>query len=183
MKTTKTNEKGQRLTVKKYPPIEVVALVAFGFIFMVTLIYSVLEPHVDDVGSEYVKEYAGKPGYVLVDVRPEEVYEGASPMPGVPGGHIPGAVSFPLEDLGVAAASAALARTGIVKSKTVIVYCNTGTDSGKFADALIRSFNFSASRIKNYRGSVVDWVKSSVNELLPEGHESGKTEPEANRQQ
>ena len=159
--------------MKKYPPLEVVALVVFAFIFMVTLIYSRFEPHVDDVNSEYVKEYTGKSGYVLVDVRPEEVYEGASPMAGVPGGHIPGAISFPLEDLNVAAASAALAKTGIVKSKTVIVYCNTGTNSGKFADALIRRFNFSASQIKNYRGSVVDWVKSPVNKLLPEDHESG----------
>ena len=158
--------------MKKYPPLEVVAPVVFAFVFMMTLIYSRFEPHVEDVGSEYVKEFTGRPGYVLVDVRPEEVFDGASPMPGLPGGHIPGAVNFPLEDLNVAAASAALAKVGVVKSKTVILYCNTGTAAGKFADALIRRFNFSASQLKNYRGSIADWAKSSTNILLPPDHET-----------
>ncbi len=97
-------------------------------------------------------------------------------MPGVPGGHIPGAVSFPLEDLNVAAASAALAKVGVVKSKTVIIYCNTGTAAGKFADTLIRRFKFSASQLKNYRGSIVDWSRYSANKLLPEDHETGYPE-------
>ena len=159
--------------MKKYPPLEVVAPVVFAFVFMMTLIYSRFEPHVEDVDSNYVKEFTGKPGYVLVDVRPEENYEGVSPMSGVPGGHIPGAVNFPLEDLNVAAASAALAKVGVVKSKTVILYCNTGTAAGKFADSLIRRFKFSASQIKNYRGSITDWAKYSSNILLPEDHETG----------
>ena len=159
--------------MKKYPPLEVVAPVVFAFVFMMTLIYSRFEPHVEDVDSNYVKEFTGKPGYVLVDVRPEENYEGASPMSGIPGGHIPGAVNFPLEDLNVAAASAALAKVGVVKSKTVILYCNTGTAAGKFADSLIRRFKFSASQIKNYRGSITDWSKYSSNILLPEDHETG----------
>ncbi len=162
--------------MKKYPPLEVVAPVVFAFVFMMTLIYSRFEPHVEDVDSEYVKGHVGKPGYVLVDVRPEAVYEGHSPMAGLPGGHIPGAISFPLEDLNVAAASAALAKVGVVKSKTVIVYCNTGTAAGKFADALIRRFHFSASQLKNYRGSIVDWSRYAANRLLPEDHESGYPE-------
>ncbi len=162
--------------MKKYPPLEVVAPVVFAFVFMMTLIYSRYEPHVEDVNSDYVKEYAGKPGYVLVDVRPEEYFDGQSPMAGVPGGHIPGAISFPLEDLNVAAASAALAKVGVVKSKTIILYCNTGTAAGKFADALIRRFHFSASQLKNYRGSIVDWSRYSANKLLPEEHETGYPE-------
>ena len=159
--------------MKKYPPLEIVAPVVFVFVFAVTLIYSRFEPHIEDVASDYVKEYAGKSGYVLVDVRPEENYEGRSPMLGVPGGHIPGAISFPLDDLKVAAPSAALAKAGIVKDRTIILYCNTGTAAGKFADALIRNFNFSASHIKNYRGSVVDWARDSSNPLLPEDHDTG----------
>ena len=162
--------------MKKYPPLEVVAPVVFAFVFMMTLIYSRFEPHVEDVDSNYVKEFTGKPGYVLVDVRPEENYDGASPMSGVPGGHIPGAVNFPLDDLNVAAASAAMAKVGIVKSKTVILYCNTGTAAGKFADSLIRRFKFSASQIKNYRGSIMDWSRYSSNILLPEDHETGLPE-------
>ena len=158
--------------MKKYP-LEIVAPVIFAFVFMVTLIYSRIEPHVEDIDMNYVKQYAGKSGYVLVDVRPEEVFYGESPMPEVPGGHIPGAVSFPLEDLKIAAASAALAKVGIIKSNTVILYGNTGTTAGKFADTLIRKFNFSPSHIKNYRGSVIDWVSHRGNALLPIDHETG----------
>lgn len=159
--------------MKKYPPLEIVGPVIFVLVFVITLIYSRFEPHVDDVDSAYVKEHINKPGYVLVDVRPEEIFEGKSPMFGVPGGHIPGAVSFPLADLNVAAAAAALAKVGIVKSNTVILYCNTGTAAGRFADALIRRFNFSPSSIKNYRGSMIDWAKYKSNALLPEDHETG----------
>lgn len=159
--------------MKKYPPLEIVAPVVFVFVFAVTLIYSRFEPHVEDVDSSYVKDHTGESGYVLVDVRPEENFEGKSPMLGVPGGHIPGAISFPLEDLKVAAPSAALAKVGIVKDRTIILYCNTGTAAGKFADALIRSFHFSASNLKNYRGSMVDWTQDPRNPLLPEDHETG----------
>ena len=155
------------------PPLEVAAPIIFALVFVVSLIYSRIEPHVEDVSMDYVIENTGKPGYVLVDVRPEEVYEGESPMPGVPGGHIPGAVSFPLGDLMVAAPSAALAKAGIVKSSTVILYCNTGTAAGTFADALARRFNFSPARLKNYRGSIRDWIARPGNVLLPLSHDSG----------
>ena len=84
--------------------------------------------------------------------------------------------SFPLDDLKIAAASAALAKAGIIKSNTVILYCNTGTTAGKFADTLIRRFNFLPSHIKNYRGGVIDWVSSRRNVLLPLDHEIGFTE-------
>ncbi len=144
--------------MKRNPPLELVAPVIFAFVFMITLIYSRYEPHVEDVNIDYVKAHTGKAGYVLVDVREEDIFDGVPPMAGVPGGHIPGAVNFPLSELKVAAASAALAKTGIVKSRTVILYCNTGTAAGKFADALIRRFNFPPAGIKNYRGSVIDWV-------------------------
>ena len=159
--------------MKKYPPLEIVAPVVFAVVFAVTLIYSRFEPHVEDVDASYVKANTGKAGYVLVDVRSEEIFDGESPMPGVPGGHIPGAVNFPLDDLKIAAPAAALAKTGIVKDRTVILYCNTGTAAGKFADALIRHFNFSPSRLKNYRGSMRDWSRYSSNPLLPKDHETG----------
>ena len=158
--------------MKRYPPLEITAPLLFAFIFALTLIYSRLEPHVEDVDASYVREHTGKPGYVLVDVRPERIYEGESPRAGIPGGHIPGAISFPLKDLQTAAASAALAKVGVVKMNTVILYCNTGADSGRFADALIRGFRFSPARIKNYRGGIMDWIKDSKNKLLPEDHET-----------
>ncbi len=161
------------LTLDKHLPLIVVAPVVFAITFAATLIYSKLEPNVEDVDSSYVINHVMQPGYVLVDVRSEEVYEGKSPMKGVPGGHIPGAISFPIADLQVAAASAALAKVGITKKNTIILYCNTGTLAGRFADALIRRFNFSASNLKNYRGSVRDWITRQGNRLVPEDHETG----------
>ena len=164
--------------MKKYPPLEFVAPVVFAFVFAVTLIYSRFEPHVEDVDSDYVKEHVGTPGYVLVDVRPTENYEGKSPMPGVPGGHIPGSVNFPLARLRVSgsAATGEMAEKGIVQDNTVILYCNTGTSAEKFADALLRHHKFSSSRIKNYRGSMVDWSSNRANPLLPADHETGLPE-------
>lgn len=159
------------MTQKKRIPLVLAAIIIFVLAFVAAFIISKIEPHIEDVDSNYVKEHTGKAGYILVDVRPEENYEGRSPRPGIPGGHIPGAVSFPLEDLGIAAAPAALAHAGIVKQKIIIVYCNTGVMAGWFADRLVRRFHFSPSKIKNYRGSIVDWYNEG-NILLPEGHDS-----------
>ena len=160
--------------MKKYPPLEIVAPVMFAFVFMMTLIYSKYEPHVEDVNIDYVKAHIGRPGYVLVDVREEDIFDGAPPKEGVPGGHIAGSVNFPLSELKVAAASAALAKTGIVKSRTIILYCNRGTTAGRFADAMIRQFHFSPTSIKNYRGSVIDWVNRGnklISSYQPENDE------------
>ncbi len=158
------------MTQKKNIPLVIAALVIFILAFAAALIISKIEPHIEDVDSKYVKEHTGKSGYILVDVRPEENYEGRSPRPGIPGGHIPGAISFPLEDLGIAAAPAALAHVGITKQNTIIVYCNTGVMAGWFADRLVRRFHFEPSKIKNYRGSILDWYKEG-NILLPEDHD------------
>ena len=161
--------------VKKHLPLEIAAPLMFAFIFIVTMIFTRFEPHVEDVATAYVKEHMNEPDYVLVDARPEAYYFGKSPHPGVPGGHIPGAVSFPLEDMKMRLqlAAALLAKEGITKDKTVIVYGNTGVLSGRLADQLVRRFNFSASRVKNYRGGIVEWSKDPRNILLPEDHETG----------
>ena len=163
---------------KKYPPLEIAAPLMFALIFILTLIYSAFEPHVEDVDTSYVKEHAGSPGYILVDARPEESYLGKSPRSGVPGGHIPGAINFPpqLLTMNTQLTAALLAREGITKDKTIIIYCNTGVLSGRMADQLVRRFNFSSARIKNYRGSTVEWVKDPRNTLLPPDHETGLSE-------
>ena len=163
----------------KYPPLDIVAPVIFVLVFFTMLMYSRLEPHVEEVNMKYVIMNRYKPGFVLVDVRSEAIYDGRAPyigmkMPpqeGVPGGHIPGAVSFPAKDLNVAAAAAALAKVGITRENNIILYCNTGVLSGRFGDALIRKFNFSPSKIKHYTGGIVNWTKDEENVLLPEDHD------------
>lgn len=158
------------MTQRKRIPLIIASPVIFVLAFIAALIISKFEPHIEDVDLKYVKEHAGKSGYILVDVRPEENYSGKSPRHGIPGGHIPGAINFPIEDLNIAAAPAALSHAGIVKKNIIILYCNTGVLSGWFADRLVRRFNFHPSRIKNYRGGTVDWYKEG-NIFLPEDHE------------
>ena len=160
---------------KKYPPLEIVAPIMFALVFVVTLVYSRFEPHVDDVDSVYVREHSGKAGYVLVDARAESTYLGKSPRPGVPGGHIPGAINFPVDNLTgrTDVVATLLAKEGITKDKTVIIYCSAGGLSGRMADQLVKRFNFSSSKVKNYRGSTIEWVKDPDNILLPEDHETG----------
>lgn len=164
--------------MRKYPPLEIVAPVMFALVFVVTLVYSSFEPNVENVDALYVREHSEKAGYVLVDARAESTYLGKSPRPGVPGGHIPGAINFPMENLSgrTDIVAALLAKEGVTKDKTVIVYCSAGVLSGRFADQLVRRFNFSSSRIKNYSGSVVEWVRDSQNVLLPPDHETGFAE-------
>ena len=120
---------------------------------------------VADVDQAYVKANVGQPGKVLVDVRSAEIFNGKSPRAGIPGGHIPGAVNFPLADLEKPEADKTLAAAGITKDVEIIAYCNTGKQSGKFIDALISKFGYSSDKIKNYKGSMTDWSKDSANPI------------------
>ena len=128
-------------------------------------------PSIDAVDQAYVKEKVGQPGFVLVDVRAEDIYNGKSPREGIPGGHIAGAVNFPLANLKAEGAAEALEKAGIVKDAEVIVYCNSGKQSSQFAEALVEDFGFDAAKVKNYKGSVIDWSKDPANKLELEGHE------------
>lgn len=120
---------------------------------------------VEAVDQDYVKAHVGRTGVVLVDVRSPEVYGGLSPRAGIPGGHIPGAINFPLADLDRPDASEALARAGLTRDAEIIVYCNTGRQSARFIDRLVGSFGFDPSRVKNYTGSMTDWSRNPENPI------------------
>ena len=117
------------------------------------------------VDQTFVKENAGKPGVVLVDVRGKAVFDGKSPREGIPGGHIPGAVNFPIADLEKEGAGKALAAAGITKDATVVVYCNTGHNSTIFVRKLARKFGYDPKKIMNYTGSMPDWSKNKDNKI------------------
>lgn len=125
-------------------------------------------PKIEAVDQAYVKEKTGQPGYVLVDVRAEEIYKGKSPREGIPGGHIEGAINFPLDKLKEAGAAEALEKAGIVRDAEVIVYCNSGKQSEQFSKALVKDFGFDAAKVKNYTGSIIDWSKDPANKLVSE---------------
>ena len=169
----------ERKYLRKYLPLHVVAPLIFFTIFVFLLIYSRLEPHIEEVDMKYIIIHRNQPKFVLIDVRNEGIFNGRAPfagmkapqVEGLPGGHIPGSVNFPYKDLNVASAFDALEAKGITRDTTIILYCNTGILSGRFADTLIRRFNFSPARIKHYRGGISDWVRDEDNIMLPEDHD------------
>ncbi|MCR4817610.1 MAG: hypothetical protein K5841_01475 [Fretibacterium sp.] len=137
-------------------------------------VVSRLEPQIESVDQAYVKEHLGKPGFLLVDVREADVFNGKSPFEGAPGGHIPGAINFPSSRLNLGNAEEELQKSGLTKDITLILYCNAGLISSQFGEALVNDFGFKDFRIKSYRPGTMEWVKNPANKLEPEDHELGK---------
>ena len=168
-----------KLKKLKFLPLHMAAPLNFVLIFMIMFTYSRFEPHMEEVDMKYVIMNRNKPQFILLDVRNEAIYKGRAPfagmkMPpfeGLPGGHIPGSVNFPLKDLNNATAFDDLAKRGITRDTTIILYCNSGGLSSRFADTLIRRFNYSPAKLKHYRGGISDWVKDEENITLPADHE------------
>ena len=164
---------------KKSLPLSVAAPLIFVGVFIGMLLYSRFEPHVEEVDMKYVIAHRNQPQFILLDVRNEAIFNGRAPfagmkMPpieGLPGGHIPGSVNFPIRDLNNATAFDDLAKRGITRDTTIMLYCNSGGLSSRFADTLIRRFNYSPTKIKHYRGSVANWVKDEENIMMPEDHD------------
>ncbi|MGI6074906.1 MAG: sulfurtransferase [Pyramidobacter sp.] len=142
----------------------IVAVAAFGA-YRLGYLDEYVGPKGEAVDQAYVRENVGKAGVVLVDVRSKEVYDGKSPREGIPGGHIPGAINFPMADLEKEGAEKALADAGITKDATLIVYCNTGHNSTLFVRKLVRKFGYDPKKIMNYMGSMTDWSKNPENKI------------------
>ncbi len=117
------------------------------------------------VDRSYVKANVGKAGFVLVDVRPKDYFDGLKTyVSGATAGHISGAINVPLASL-KASSDLDLASVGLAKDKTVIVYCNIGGTSAAAATALIgRGYGL----VKDYSGGMRDWG-SDPNEVVAMG--------------
>ena len=169
----------KKLYKRKSLPLSLTGLLIFLFIFVVMFFYSRFEPHIEEVDMKYVIIHRNMPHFILLDVRNESIFNGRAPfagmkkptIEGIPGGHIPGSVSFPMRDLNVASTFDVLEAKGITRDTTIILYCNSGVLSGRFADTLMRRFNYSPAKIKHYRGGVSDWTKDEENIMLPEDHD------------
>ena len=157
--------------MKKSLSLNASAILIFIITFIVSITFNWLEPKIERVDAAYVKAHAGQIGFMLVDVRDEDIYEGISPVPGIPGGHIPGSISFPLSDINVAAASAAMAKVGITKTRTIILYDTQNKQADLFSNYLVNRFHFPISRVKVYEDGITDWIRNPENILLPEDHE------------
>ncbi|MDD4836331.1 MAG: rhodanese-like domain-containing protein [Dethiosulfovibrio sp.] len=119
-------------------------------------------PSVGIVDRSYVKSNVGKAGFVLVDVRPKDYFDGLKTyVSGATAGHIAGAINVPLASL-KASSDLDLASVGLAKDKTVIVYCNIGGTSAAAATALLgRGYG----SVKDYSGGMRDWG-SDPNEVV-----------------
>ena len=175
----KPEEKKSKEPKKNHLPLHVAAELIFAFIFTSMLVYSQFEPHVEEVDMKYVIMHRNQPQFVLLDVRNEAIFNGRAPfagmrtppIEGLPGGHIPGSINFPIRDLNSSSAFSDLEAKGITRDTTIIVYCNSGGLSSRFADTVIRRFNFSPAKLKHYRGGVSDWIKDEENNMVPEDHD------------
>lgn len=110
-----------------------------------------------DVDRAYVKANKDKADFVLVDVRPEEYFNGKVFEPfvgqGVAGGHIRGAINVPFPIIQESTADE-LKALGLDPQKTIILYCNTGNTSRNAAQELLAK---GYDNLKNYAGSMRDW--------------------------
>jgi thiosulfate/3-mercaptopyruvate sulfurtransferase len=131
-----------------------------------------INPAVEYVTKEYVAEHflpTPDNGFVLIDVRTDEEYQGSQLNGASRPGHIPGAFNFPytkcfnadktilnFKDLKLLLESQGI-RLDNVK---MVAYSTVGHRSGFFY-FLCRLMGY--SNVANYNGSIVDWAKSDIN--------------------
>jgi thiosulfate/3-mercaptopyruvate sulfurtransferase len=108
---------------------------------------------------------AEDPTLVLIDVRPLAAYNGWRLGGEKRGGHIPGAVAFPLQwldRLNDADLEELLAAKGIARHKTIVLYGDNGADPSPLTEAL-RGRNFPDVLI--YREGFAEWAADSSVEI------------------
>ncbi|HEY6324557.1 MAG TPA: rhodanese-like domain-containing protein [Thermoanaerobaculia bacterium] len=100
-------------------------------------------------------------GGVVLDVRSDEEWRGATPYHEARGGHIPGAVHVEWKELldargriDPAAARARLLAAGVKPAERVITYCTGGVRSAE-AWVILRALGY--ADVRNYDGSWFEW--------------------------
>jgi thiosulfate/3-mercaptopyruvate sulfurtransferase len=106
---------------------------------------------------------------ILLDARPENVYEGQGPW--IKPGHIPGAINLPWKNLMAEKNPAFLKdgdeiesildEKGITEDKTVICSCGTGREATN--EFLMFKFLLEYPNVKIYEGSFTEWTSYPEN--------------------
>ncbi len=110
-----------------------------------------------DLGADYVRSKIHTEGTVIVDVRPDEAYNGWRLREDVEGGHIPGAVSFStgwLSELTDNQKIQLLEEKGIARDREVIIYSDYGKESLELYQTLT---SLGYEKVRNYEGGMKEW--------------------------
>jgi 3-mercaptopyruvate sulfurtransferase SseA len=138
------------------------------------------------ISTTELAQQLGHPALALVDVRPMAAYNGWTLEGEARGGHIPGAVPFPLawtDAAEPAGLNSLLAAKGLTADKTVVVYGYTRDDSATMVEGLrdlgyrdVRAYeaglgewaadeSLPLARLANYEKLVYpEWLHRAVNE-------------------
>lgn len=121
------------------------------------------------VDMEDVKELKDRADTMLLDARPEKVYEGQGPW-ALPG-HIPGAINLPwkrLMDKGNPRLLKSdgeiqdeLNKIGVSRDKLIICSCGTGREATN--EFLLFKWYLGYPRVKIYEGSFTEWTSNEEN--------------------
>jgi len=111
-------------------------------------------------------------GGVVLDVRSDEEWRGATPYHEARGGHIPGAVHLEWKELldrrgriDPDAARARLLAAGIKRSDRVITYCTSGVRSAEVW-VILRTLGY--AEVRNYDGSWFEWSADTSRRVIRE---------------
>ncbi|MBN1785708.1 MAG: sulfurtransferase [Candidatus Methanofastidiosa archaeon] len=115
------------------------------------------------IGYEEFKDMKDREDVILLDARPENLYEGQGPW--IKPGHIPGARSMPWKKFMTPEntmllksdddISALLKQNGIGKDKLIICSCGTGREATN--EFLLFKWYLKYPRVKIYEGSFTEW--------------------------
>jgi 3-mercaptopyruvate sulfurtransferase SseA len=151
-------------------------------------------PTASAITTDELRALLGTPGTVIVDTRPIAAYNGWRLRGEARGGHIQGAVSFPvewLERVESAEVDKLLAEKGIGSATTVIVYGDTATDGVALRTRLealghgdVRLYedgfatwaadaSLPVDRLPNYDKLVhTEWLRELIDGRRPEAYEN-----------
>ena len=114
-----------------------------------------------NVTTDYIRTNQNK--IKIVDVRTDKEYNGATDFGEARGGHLPGAISLPFENMyksdGTIKSSTELkklfADAGLSPEDEIVTYCTKGIRSGHMA-MVLRNLGYSKAR--NYDASFYEWA-------------------------
>ena len=110
------------------------------------------------ISTPDLADHLDDPDVVIVDVREMAAFNGWPLHGEARGGHIPGAVAFPLSGLAGAAAPViqrGLAAKGVTPDKTVVVYDTHRSDSTVMA-TMLEAWGY--ARVRTYDAGLAEWA-------------------------